>query len=352
MKIQSSKAESWFPRVVSARSQSLLSSAATFRVCSKVVSRLALFGLLALVLPGTAIAGLVYETTSPYHHIRVMDSGGIRTLYFDDAMETQMSLANPLQGHFEYTEFFHMPWLWNTGITSVLTIGLGGGSVQRSFEHYYPEVRIETVEIDPAVLEVAKTYFGFKESERQKVSIEDGRVYLRRSRSRYDLIVMDAYVQGRYGSSIPQHLATKEFFELARDHLSTNGLVAYNVIGSVNAWRSDVVGAIYRTMKAVFPQVYVFPARTSGNVVLVATKAGVRADVAPLRKRAVMLRESGRIQLPAFLQRLESFSAATPPNALRSPILTDDYAPTEGLSAESRFGGSTSRTNRQPQGVR
>ena len=294
-------------------------------------------------------AGLVYEITSAYHHIRVVDDGGVRTLYFDDAMETRMSIANPLQGHFEYTEFFHLPWLWNTGITSVLTIGLGGGSVQRSFEHYYPGVRIETVEIDPAVLEVAKSYFGFKESDRQKAFIEDGRVYLRRTRSRYDLIVLDAYVQGRYGSSIPQHLATKEFFELARDHLSTNGLVAYNVIGSVNAWHSDVVGALYRTLKAVFPQVYLFPARTSGNVVLLATRASGRVDIAPLRTRAVFLRDSGRIQLPGFIQRLESFSANPPPNALRSPILTDDYAPVEGLSADSRSGGSTSATNRPPQ---
>ena len=284
--------------------------------------------------------------------MRVLDNAGVRTLCFDDAMETQMSLANPLQGHFEYTEDFHMPWLWNTGITSVLTIGLGGGSVQRSFEHYYPEVRIETVEIDPVVLEVAKTYFRFQESARQKVSVEDGRVYLRRSRSRYDLVILDAYVQGRYGSSIPQHLATKEFFELARDHLSTNGLVAYNVIGSVNAWRSGVVGAIYRTMKAVFPQVYVFPARTSGNVVMVATKAAGKVDIAPLRKRAVMMIDSGRITLPGFLQRLESFSGTAPADAGRSPILTDDYAPIEGLSADSRFTGTPDATNRPPQKAR
>lgn len=318
----------------------------------RILLKWVLGALLMVWAPGVSSAGLVYETTSPYHHIRVLDDGRIRTLCFDDAMETQMSLANPLQGHFEYTEFFHMPWLWNTGITSVLTIGLGGGSVQRSFEHYYPEVRIETVEIDPMVLEVAKAHFGFKESERQKVTIEDGRMYLRRSRSRYDLIVLDAYVQGRYGSSIPQHLATKEFFEMARDHLSTNGVVAYNVIGSVNAWHAEVVGAIYRTMKAVFPQVYVFPARTSGNVVLVATKAGGKVDIQPLRQRAVRLLDSGRIRLPGFLQRLECFSAVPPPSALRSPILTDDFAPVEGLSADHRFRASTGTTNRPPAGTK
>src|SRR6185436_10665092 len=92
---------------------------------------------LALAIPLAAHSAprgtVVHELTSPYHHIRVIDDAGIRTLYFDNAQETSMSLANPLTGHFEYIDYFHMPWLWNTQITNVLMIGLGGGSAQRSF---------------------------------------------------------------------------------------------------------------------------------------------------------------------------------------------------------------------------
>ena len=59
-------------------------------------------------------AKVLFETYSAYHHIEVVESRGIRTLSFDGSRETQMSVTNPLAGHFEYTEFFHMPWLWNT----------------------------------------------------------------------------------------------------------------------------------------------------------------------------------------------------------------------------------------------
>lgn len=277
-------------------------------------------------------AALIYETTSPYHHIRVVEEGSLRTLCFDDAMESRMSTANPLQGHFEYTEYFQMAWLWNTGITSVVMIGLGGASTQRSFEYYYPNVNIETAEIDPVVVEVARQFFDFKESDRQKVQVSDGRVFLRRSTARRDLIILDAYVQGRYGSAIPQHLATKEFFELVRDRLTTNGIVAYNVIGSLNSWHAEIVGAIYHTLKAVFPQAYVFPAQSSRNIVLLATRATIKPDIHALRQRATFLIQSGQIKLPGFLQRLESFQALPPPNAMRCPILTDDYAPVEGLA--------------------
>ena len=290
------------------------------------------FAATALLACSSAFGALIYEATSPYHHIRVVEERDLRTLCFDDAMESRMSIVNPLQGQFEYTDLFHMAWLWNTQLTSVAMIGLGGGSTQRSFESYYPNVKIETAEIDPVVLQVAKQFFNFQESERQKVQISDGRVFLRRNTAKRDLIILDAYVQGRYGSAIPQHLATKEFFELVRDRLTTNGIVAYNVIGSLNDWHAEIVGAIYHTLKTVFPQVYVFPAKTSRNIVLLATRATVRADLNALRARAVLLVQSERIKIPGFLQRLDSFQTLPPISAMRSPILTDDYAPVEGLA--------------------
>ena len=118
----------------------------------------------------STLAALVFETTSPYHHIQVVDLAGKRTLNFDGSMETTMSLTNALQGHFQYTEFFQMPWLWQSQMSNVLMIDLGGGSTQRAYEHYYPGVHVETVEIDSAVVEVAKKYFQVKESPAQVVA--------------------------------------------------------------------------------------------------------------------------------------------------------------------------------------
>ena len=171
--------------------------------------------------PLASPAEIVFERTSPYHHIRVIDRKGTRTLSFNGSTETQMSLANPLQGHFEYTEYFQMPRLWNGLLTNVLMIGLGGGSTQRAYAHYFPHMKVETVEIDPFVVQVAKDFFQFKESPRQRVQVSDGRLHLRRTEARFGAILVDAYVQHRYGSSIPYHLATKEFFELAASRLTT-----------------------------------------------------------------------------------------------------------------------------------
>ena len=277
-------------------------------------------------------AGTIFEVTTVYHHIRVVDQGTERILFFDDAQQTRMSLQNPAAGHFEYTEFFHMPWLWNHRLTNVLMIGLGGGSVQRAFERFYPEVVIETVEIDPVVLRVARDFFNFKESSRQRVYIDDGRVFLRRTTSTYSLIVVDAYVSSRYGPAIPAHLATKQFFALAAARLGTNGVLAYNVVGSLQGHQRNLVGSIYKTMKTVFPEVYMFPATTSMNVVMIGTKSTEKTTAAQLKQRAEAFVRTRTQVPPWFMKRVGAFRPDPPPNLASCPVLTDDFAPVEGLA--------------------
>jgi spermidine synthase len=278
-----------------------------------------------------ARAIVVFSTYSAYHYIEVVDEGGLRTLSFNGSHETRMHRDNPLQGHFEYTEYFHMPWLWNTNIKRVLMIGLGGGSTQRAYQHYYTNVMVDTVELDPAVVNVAKTYFHVTETPTHRIHLQDGRVFLRRTTNVYDVILMDAYSTTRYGSSIPPHLTTKEFFTLARNHLTTNGVMAYNIIGTVKNWNADFVGGLFRTMKEVFPQVYFFPATESQNVVLVATRSAERFDATRVQKEGAALARNKTVTLPTFTRRLQSFVNTPPTTASRSPVLTDDRAGVEGL---------------------
>lgn len=279
----------------------------------------------------TLTAEVVHEAYSSYHHILVLDEGGVRTLSFDGTRETRMSLRDPLQGHFGYTELFHLAWLWNPTLSRVAMVGLGGGSTQRSFLHRYAEVRIDSIEIDPAVVGIATNYFQVRISERHRVFTEDGRNYLRRSRQSYDLIILDAYVKHRYGSNLPAHLATREFFESARERLTPNGVLAYNVITTLKLGGTEATHALARTLQAVFPQVYRFQAADSLNAVLIATLEPRRLDLTELRRRAAGLPGQG-VRWPAGLSgRLPSMRPDLPPEVARARILTDDFAPVEAL---------------------
>lgn len=274
---------------------------------------------------------IVFEATSPYHHIRVADRGRMRILHFDNTTQSQISLDDPLQGHFEYTEYFHMPWLWNDQIKTVLMIGLGGSSIQRGYQAYWPQVVTETVELDPKVVEVARDYFRFQETDKMKIIVGDGRMHLRRTPKTYDLIILDAYTANRYGSYIPHSLVTKEFFALAHKHLRPKGVLAYNVIGSAFQRRKNIVGAIYKTLKTSFAQVYMFPALRSRNVVLVATKSPESVTRPQLEQRLAQLLKTKQVSFPNFLMRLERFMPEPPASLAKSRVLTDDFAPVDGL---------------------
>lgn len=290
-----------------------------------------LLGWLALLPALPTLAGVIHEVTSPYHHILVVDEDGVRTLSFDGTHETRMSLQDPLRGHFGYTELFHFAWLWNTNLTRVAMLGLGGGSTQRSFLHHYPAVQIDSVEIDPAVVTIATNFFQVRSSERHRIFVEDGRNHLRRTRQKYDLILLDAYVKHRYGSQMPPHLATREFFEITRDRLTPDGVLAYNVITPIKLGSSDAVRALTRTLREVFPQVYQFNAWDSLNAVLIATRSDRRLTPPELRQRAAGLTARGLQPPSGLFERLPSFRTDPPANYRQARILTDDYAPVETL---------------------
>jgi len=287
---------------------------------------------LALPSPdASAATETVFETTTPYHHIQVIDRNGRRTLHFDNSSQSRVSLEDPLEGHFEYTEYFHLPWLWNPEIKTVLLMGLGGSSIQRAYQAYHPDVETLTVELDPKVAEIARDHFGFKETEKMKVIVGDGRLHLRRTRKTYDLIVLDAYTANRYGSFIPYSLTTREFFAQTRKHLNDGGILAYNVIGSVQGRRKNIVGAIYNTIKTSFPQVYMFPAVSSTNVVIIATTSEERITLPKLRAQIEKLVAQQETSFPGYATRLKRYRYTAPNSAARSDILTDDFAPVDGL---------------------
>jgi spermidine synthase len=185
---------------------------------------------------------------------------------------------------------------------------------------------------------VARNDFNVTETPTLQIHTNDARQYLRRSTNLYDVILMDAYSTTRYGSSLPPQLTTKEFFTTANEHLTPNGVLAYNVIGQIYGYRANLIGALYRTMKEVFPQVYFFPAEESQNVVFVATKSKDLYTLSRVMRDGQERMRSGLVKMPTFPVRMGQFLNTPPPSATNSVVLTDDFSPIESLmeSAEPK----------------
>jgi len=136
------------------------------------------------------------------------------------------------------------------GRTDVLIVGLAGGTVSnlitRVLAPMLGEIAITGIELDPEVIEVADRYMGLDRSHLTTV-VADGRVWLRGSADKFDLIILDAY----YQPSIPAHMATVEFFDNVRSHLSAEGLAVLNVFAP--AEKSRILSGIAATWSAIFP---------------------------------------------------------------------------------------------------
>lgn len=297
-----------------------------------------------------AAAEVIFENYSAYHHILVEDQGQSRLLRFDRTVQSTMSLRDPSSGAFEYTDFFHVPMVFDPTIRSVLFIGLGGGSGPKAFLRDYPYAKIDVVEIDPMVVRVARKYFAVRTHPNLRIITQDGRTYLQRSPRIYGTIIVDAYGSGPYGAFLPYHLSTQEFLKLAWRRLMNGGSVVYNVMGVYRGLNDDVVRGIQVTLESVFQAVYAFRAKTTLNTVFVAVKIdsstlrpdGTRSgvgwpgdpwlehpmDPAQLADLAQTLMAQGLIRLGKLDRRVTQFSRVQRA-ARTSRILTDNYAPVD-----------------------
>jgi spermidine synthase len=284
----------------------------------------ALLVLAAVVGPlGPGVSGtLVYESQTAYQELQVVDEGDVRTLYLDGQRHSAMDREDPYRHVFEYTRYFHLPLLLTDDVDRVLFVGGGGFTGPKIFAERY-DVTVDVVEIDPEVVDVAREYFSLEEGPDMNVHVGDGRQFLAETDHEYDLIVLDAYKKDK----VPFQLTTVEFMELAKQHLTADGVLLANVISAPSGAGSKFFRAEYRTMQAVFPQVYAYRTSDSSfvqNVELVATRSERRVSTEQLRERN-RRRDVGYNLSEEVANRIESV------NTDDVPVLRDDRAPVDSL---------------------
>jgi spermidine synthase len=267
-----------------------------------------------------------------YHRLVVADDESSRYLRFDSSFQSGMYLGQPFRTRFEYTDSLDLGLAYNPDARRVLFIGLGGGSAPKRFWRDFPNLQLQVVELDPDVVDVAYRWFALPRDARLRVDTEDGRRWLARHDARWDLIVVDAF----YADSIPFHLATVEFLELARSRLAPGGVIVTNIIGALQGDVSRLLRSMTRTYRTVFSTVELHPVFLEGdrdpgslrNVILVATDAA-SPSTAFLAERW----EQVRTRFP----RAPELAGPIRDRWQREvrladvPLLTDDYAPTDAL---------------------
>jgi len=167
------------------------------------------------------IQKVLYEKKSPFQNIEIISNPEFgRVLLLDGLVQTT-----------EKDEFYYHEMLVHPAMAShpeprnVLIIGGGDGGALREVLRY-PVERALMVEIDGQVVEACREHFGWLQpsfaDERAELEIGDGNVFIRETREKFDVIIVDS--SDPVGPSAILH--EKAFYQALRKKLRPGGIIA------------------------------------------------------------------------------------------------------------------------------
>lgn len=292
---------------------------------------IALALLLALVTPPT-FAKVVHKERSLYRSIIVEDKQNLRCLKFNvKSSKTNQSCLyknEPDKLVFNYTKLlFSSLLVMDKSPQKILIVGLGGGTMSNTLHQLYPDATIENIEIDPAVIKVARQYFGFFENDKITSKVQDGRIFIKRAglkKQTYDWIILDAF----NGDYIPEHLLTKEFLEESKSLLTPDGVLSANTFSV-----SDLYAHESATYRAVFGDFFNVRNRKNSNRIILATN-----DKLPTEQHIIARADSLKDKLKPFGIDIIKISTNMTSTAdemdwpKNTKLLTDQYSPANLLN--------------------
>jgi len=272
-------------------------------------------------LKGSENGRVVYETETEYQYAQVVErSDGSRALELNEG-QAQHSIYNPdsvLTGDV-WDGHLVLPFaVRDTPPRRVAILGNAAGTTSRAYEEFFPDTRVDGVEIDAELSDIGRRYFEM-DNPNLYLYHEDARPFLRRVNARYDVISVDAYRQ----PYIPFYLTTTEFFETVRDRLAPGGVLIVNA-GHPER-QDDLEKVLTATIGEVFPNLARDPIEAT-NTLIVASDSPVSRD--RLNGATGTLPPELRATATAAARRLA-------PPLDGGEVYTDDRAPVEWLIDKS-----------------
>ena len=267
-------------------------------------------------IPQIPSLGLTFS--SSYSNIILKDKGSTRSLYFvrdsgQIVLETAVDLKHPERLEVPYTKgMFVSEAFFTNGIDSALLIGLGGGAMVHHIHHYWPDQKLDAVEIDPVIVDIAKNYFVvphsmspyFKNSSIE-LHVEDGFVFINnalKNTAKYDVIYMDAFLKPSTdtdSTGVPLRLKTLAFYDELKSILNEDGVVIFNINNSKD------INTDLKHISDSFEQVWKLSVPNRGNIIVVGCLKEI--DQTTLFNRATHIDEKKGLGITEWVERLKKY---------------------------------------------
>lgn len=208
---------------------------------------------------------VLYEKESDFHTIKVVENEIGRFLHFKDTYQAGFIDTAVYKGNLPYINYFTIPYLINTDIKSVLLIGFGTGRIVNDFEKLFEKLeRVDVVDIEENIFDIAQNFFDYKKSEKVNFILQDGLVYLRSCKKKYDLIVVDVASD----EGIDDRFLEDEYFISVKKCLTNNGIFVSNLCSSPDFQhaKNKLFRRIFNTYNKNFNKNLVFKGDTSDSI--------------------------------------------------------------------------------------
>ncbi len=238
--------------------------------------------------------------------IEVSEYRGVRLLHIGgQAVQSAMRLSAPEELELHYTRAMMSFLLFHPRPADIVMVGLGGGSLARFIHARLASACLKVIEISSDVVDAARRYFGLPpEDERLELVIEDAGNWLPRHPAAADVLLLDAFEDGRQVSA----LCSETFYSAAWAALKPGGVLVANFIADdrqLGTWQGRIEARFGgRTL--------LLPARDDVNLIVLAFRDGPdRIPWEELRARAEALKSLYPLPVDWFLSALKARNSHT-----------------------------------------
>lgn len=191
-------------------------------------------------------AKVLFEGSSAYGDIKVIDLPLARLMYIGQMIQTIDSRGGALpEGHrTTLHDVAHFIPAFRPNAKKALLIGLAGGTKVKMLNAH--GIAVDSIEIDPMVVAKAKEFFGIVENEQSRIFIEDGRPFINRCTTQYDVVIMDVFG----GGVAPSHLFSTEALTAMKRCLAPGGLMMMNCVRVVADPNDQMIADVLKTIDA------------------------------------------------------------------------------------------------------
>lgn len=208
---------------------------------------------------------ILFEIESNFHNIKVIENEVGKFLHYADTYQAGFINIEFYKGNLPYINYFLIPYLMNPKIKNILLIGMGSGKIINDFEFLFEDLNaIDVVDLEENIVDIAKNYFDFKQSEKFNFILQDGLTYLRNNKKKYDLIVVDV----ANNDGIDLRFLSNDYFLSIKKSLKKDGIFVSNMCASPDFKNKKNIffNKFFPTYKSYFSNNKIFKCNYSDKV--------------------------------------------------------------------------------------